>query len=133
MVDSGTTLADTFNAIESQLQTIQGQAPQQYTALTAANGPVQQDANQIASLNTQISQAQGTGQTPNALLDQRDQLLDDLSQYGSVSVTDPGQRPVHGQLRRRHDHPAGQRHDGQCRLQPDLTTASGGTLGALQR
>ncbi len=90
VVDAANTLADTFNGIESQLQTIQSQASQQYATLTSSTGAVQNDANQIASLNTQIAQAQATGQNPNALLDQRDAALDDLSQYGTVSVTDPG-------------------------------------------
>src|SRR5579875_960181 len=47
VVDDGTTLADTFNGIESQLQTIQNQAASQFTALTASNGQIQSDANQI--------------------------------------------------------------------------------------
>jgi flagellar hook-associated protein 1 FlgK len=90
VVDSATTLADTFNGIESQLQTIQNQADAQYTSLTSSSGQVQADANQIAALNGEINQALGAGQSPNNLLDQRDKLLDDLSQYGTVSVTDPG-------------------------------------------
>ncbi len=90
VVDAANTLADTFNGIDSQLQAIQSQASQQYATLTSPTGAVQNDANEIASLNTQISQAQATGQSPNALLDQRDAALDDLSQYGTVSVTDPG-------------------------------------------
>ncbi|HEY6927205.1 MAG TPA: flagellar hook-associated protein FlgK [Steroidobacteraceae bacterium] len=41
----------------------------------------------IAALNTQIVAAQGgTGQTPNGLMDQRDQLIDQLSQYVSVNA-----------------------------------------------
>ena len=90
VVDSATTLADTFNGIDSQLQTIQNQADSQYTSLTSSSGQIQSDANQIAALNGEINQALGAGQSPNNLLDQRDQLLDDLSQYGTVSVTDPG-------------------------------------------
>jgi flagellar hook-associated protein 1 FlgK len=90
VVDSATTLSDTFNGIEAQLQTIQSQAAQQYASLTSSTGQVQSDAGQIAALNLEINQALGAGQTPNNLLDQRDQLLDDLSKYGTVSVTDPG-------------------------------------------
>jgi flagellar hook-associated protein 1 len=90
VIDAANTLADTFNGIESQLQTIQSQASQQYATLTSPTGAVQTDANEIAALNKQISQAQAAGQSPNALLDQRDSALDDLSQYGTVSVTDPG-------------------------------------------
>lgn len=90
VVDAANTLADTFNSIESQLQTIQAQANQQFQTLTSSTGQIQSDANQIASLNGEISAAQATGQSPNQLLDQRDQLIDDLSQYGTVSVNDPG-------------------------------------------
>jgi len=41
----------------------------------------------IASLNAQIAAAEGgTGQTPNQLMDQRDQLIDQLSQYVNVNA-----------------------------------------------
>jgi flagellar hook-associated protein 1 len=43
-------------------------------------------AKNIASLNAQIAAAGGTGQTPNQLLDQRDQLIDQLSQYVNVNA-----------------------------------------------
>jgi flagellar hook-associated protein 1 FlgK len=48
-------------------------------------------ATQIAKLNTQIAAAQqGTGQPPNDLLDKRDSLIDQLSQYVQVSTTPQG-------------------------------------------
>jgi flagellar hook-associated protein 1 len=41
----------------------------------------------IAALNAQIAAAEGgSGQTPNALMDQRDQLIDQLSQYVNVNA-----------------------------------------------
>jgi flagellar hook-associated protein 1 len=41
----------------------------------------------IAALNAQIAAAEGgSGQTPNALMDQRDQLVDQLSQYVNVNA-----------------------------------------------
>jgi flagellar hook-associated protein 1 len=44
-------------------------------------------AKNIASLNAQIAAAEGgTGQTPNQLMDQRDQLIDQLSQYVNVNA-----------------------------------------------
>jgi flagellar hook-associated protein 1 FlgK len=44
-------------------------------------------AKNIAALNAQIKAAQGgTGQTPNQLLDQRDGLIDQLSQYVNVNA-----------------------------------------------
>ena len=45
------------------------------------------DANQIASLNVSIQQAQGAGEDPNQLIDQRGKLLDDLSSMANISVS----------------------------------------------
>jgi flagellar hook-associated protein 1 len=87
VVDAGQTLASTFNAVAAQMQTVQSQASQQYATLTGTNGQVQQDATQIATLNQQITQATQAGQSPNALLDQRDKLIDDLSGLAQVSVS----------------------------------------------
>ena len=87
VVDAGQTLASTFNAVSAQMQTVQSQASQQYAALTGTNGQVQQDATQIATLNLQITQATQAGQSPNALLDKRDSLIDDLSGLAQVSVS----------------------------------------------
>jgi flagellar hook-associated protein 1 len=87
VVDDGQTLAQTFNSVSSQMSTVQSQAAQQYATLTGTNGQVEQDATQIATLNGQISQATQAGQTPNNLLDQRDNLLDNLSSLAQVSVT----------------------------------------------
>jgi flagellar hook-associated protein 1 len=104
VVSSGQTVVDTFNQLSSQLSTLEQQVysspgstvPGQWNSLVAyvgdgtsqADGPVANDAAQIASLNTQISQSEAGGQTPNNLLDQRDELIDDLSQYGNVNVVD---------------------------------------------
>ena len=87
VVDAGQTLATTFNTVVAQMQTVQSQASQQYSALTASNGQVAQDAQQIATLNAQISQAQQAGISPNTLMDQRDSALDDLSSLANISVS----------------------------------------------
>jgi flagellar hook-associated protein 1 len=88
VVDAGQTLASTFNAVSTQMQTIQTQAQQQYANLTdPVTGQVAQDAQGIAALNGQISQATQAGISPNTLLDQRDKLLDDLSGLAQTSVT----------------------------------------------
>lgn len=86
VLDAGQTLTQTFNSVSAQMTTVQSQAAQQYSTLMGTNGQVAQDANQIATLNTQIAQATQAGQAPNALLDQRDNLLDDLSGLAQVSV-----------------------------------------------
>jgi flagellar hook-associated protein 1 len=67
VVDAGQTLASTFNSVSSQMSTVMTQAAQQYSALTGPNGQVEQDANQ--------------------LLDQRNNVLDDLSSLAQISVT----------------------------------------------
>jgi flagellar hook-associated protein 1 len=87
VVDAGQTLASTFNAVSSQMQTVQSQAGQQYATLTGSNGQVAQDAQGIATLNSQIAQATQAGISPNTLLDQRDSLLDDLSSLAQISVS----------------------------------------------
>jgi flagellar hook-associated protein 1 FlgK len=87
VVGAGQTLASTFNAVAQQMQTVQSQASQQYSALTGANGQVAQDAQQIATLNAQISQATQAGISPNTLMDQRDSALDDLSGLAQISVS----------------------------------------------
>lgn len=53
-------------------------------SVTAVNGL----AKQIASVNQEIARAQGTGQTPNDLLDQRDQLIREVNKYvQTTSIT----------------------------------------------
>jgi flagellar hook-associated protein 1 FlgK len=81
------TLQSTMAAVSQQMQTVQTQAGQQLSALTGSSGEVMSDATQIQSLNTEIEQQQAAGQTPNDLLDQRDNLLDDLSSLATTTVT----------------------------------------------
>lgn len=81
------TLISTMQTVSSQMQTVQTQAGDQLSTLVAPNGQLDQDAKQIASLNTQIVQSEQAGQTPNTLLDQRDSLLDDLSSLGNTTTT----------------------------------------------
>jgi flagellar hook-associated protein 1 len=88
VIGAGQTVADNLNTLSGGLTTLEGQVTQQYSTLTdPTSGPVASDANQIAALNTQIAQAQAGGLDANTLLDQRDQLIDDLSQYSNVYVT----------------------------------------------
>jgi flagellar hook-associated protein 1 FlgK len=87
LVESATSLADGFNTISSQLSTITSQTSQD---LSLALDQVNADGKTLQQLNTAIYNAQAVGDTPNDLLDQRDQVLDDLAQYGSLSSTDNG-------------------------------------------
>jgi flagellar hook-associated protein 1 FlgK len=128
VVDAGQTLAATFNAVSSQIQTVQSQAAQQYATLTGANGQVAQDAQQIATLNTQISQATQAGISPNTLLDQRDKLLDDLSSLAQISVSTGS----NGAVTVNFGDAASPLVSGTTVTWPQtLTSASGGQLGSL--
>lgn len=79
-------------ALTQQLQSYDAQMARSRGNLEAQLGTniaqVNSLASSIASLNTQIAAGiAGTGQTPNSLLDQRDQLIDKLSQYVKVSTS----------------------------------------------
>jgi flagellar hook-associated protein 1 FlgK len=129
VVSAGQTLAQTFNTVDSQMATVQSQASDQYNTLTAAGGQVSQYATQIAALNTQISQATQAGQSPNDLLDQRDQLLDQLSGLAQISVTQQSD----GTDTVNFGDASSPLVSGSTVTWPQtLTAAAGGQLGALQ-
>jgi flagellar hook-associated protein 1 FlgK len=128
VVDDGSSVAQTLNTLDQQLASLQSQASQQYATLTGPGGQVATDAAQIAALNGQISQAQATGQTPNDLLDQRDQLLDNLSSLANVSVT----TAAGGQVQVSFGDAAVPLVNGTTVNWPQsMTSAAGGQLGAL--
>jgi flagellar hook-associated protein 1 FlgK len=87
VVSAGKQLATTLNQLSGQLSTISAQTTQQYAAITGPTGQVQDSANQIAQLNHQIKLSEQAGQSPNDLLDHRDQLVDKLSELANVTVT----------------------------------------------
>ena len=90
-VDKGSAVATSIQGLYSQLTQAASDASAEYTSLTASpNGDVAQNAAEIASLNTAIKKAVASGDQPNDLLDRRDQILDQLSELGQVSVTDLG-------------------------------------------
>jgi flagellar hook-associated protein 1 FlgK len=100
LLQKGAALADAFSALRSQLVGAQQAASDQYADLTRASGPgvapgeIESTAKQIAGLNDTIKKFMTAGDVPNDLLDKRDQLLDTLSTYGQVSVTDNGDGSV---------------------------------------
>jgi flagellar hook-associated protein 1 FlgK len=76
-------LASRFASAGEQLDALQSGVTQDLTnSVTAVNGLAQQ----IAKVNEQIAAVQGFGHTPNDLLDQRDELVSQLSQYLQVST-----------------------------------------------
>jgi flagellar hook-associated protein 1 FlgK len=84
LAQNASSLATGFNTLASQLATVQQQTGQN---VTYTIGQVNSIGQQITQLNSVISQEELTGNTPNDLLDQRDQLIDQLSAMGNVSVT----------------------------------------------
>jgi flagellar hook-associated protein 1 FlgK len=71
-----------FNDAQAQLETMSQSATQQ---LSEQIQTVNQTVSQIASLNSQIAVQQASGNTPNTLLDERDQAILTLNQ--SIGVT----------------------------------------------
>lgn len=91
VVGHATTLVNALNGLDGRLAAVQANATTEYTTLTTgAQNPIQPIADELALLNGQIKSLTGAGQSPNELLDRRDLLLDRLSEYGRVTVTDLG-------------------------------------------
>ena len=128
VVSAGTQLAETLHQVSAQLQTIEAQAAQQYTAIAGPSGEVQSDASQIAQLNEQIKLSLDAKQQPNNLEDRRDLLLDKLSELGNVTVT----KEANGTDTVSFGGAAKPLVEGEQVNWPQaLTAAAGGKLGAL--
>ena len=87
LIEAATSLTNGLNNAASQLATIQAQTGQD---VTLSLQQVNADGQTLQGLNTAIKTAAAVGNTPNELLDQRDQVLDDLSKLGNVSSVDNG-------------------------------------------
>lgn len=87
VVGAAQNLAARMNSLDGDLSTSAQQATDAISDMLSADGPIKPIANELASLNQRINIAVQSGSEPNDLLDRRDQLLDQLSQYGQVSVT----------------------------------------------
>ena len=143
VLGAGATVAQGLNTLSGELATLESQVTGQYnTLIDPSSGPVASDANQIAALNVQISNAQTSGLDANSLLDQRDQLIDDLSQYSNVYVTQQPGGMVNVSFGNAALAAAGGTTDatplvngGSANLPANLTdtnlSGSGGTLGSL--
>ncbi len=128
LIGSARSLCAAMNQLDTGLALIQSTASSQFTALTGPQGPIQATASELATLNTSIVDATARGQRPNDLLDRRDLLLDELSGYGQVSVTDLGNGGISVQF----GDAATPLVDGATVTWPQaLSTATGGKLGAL--
>jgi flagellar hook-associated protein 1 FlgK len=84
------TLADAFGKLSGDITSAVSDANAEFDGITGASGPIKAAATSLTQLNKAIDTAIDAGQSPNDLLDRRDQILDDLSQYGQVSVSQLG-------------------------------------------
>lgn len=75
-------LASRFRTASEQVSTLQAGVVQEVKGGVAA---VNDLARQVAAINGQIAATRGSSHTPNDLLDKRDQLVSEISQYVSVS------------------------------------------------
>jgi len=75
------------SALNNASQSIQTQETQIQSQATTIVGQVNTILDQIASLNGQIRASTAVGDNPNQLLDQRDQLIDQLSGYLNVQTS----------------------------------------------
>jgi flagellar hook-associated protein 1 len=92
LVQQAGALASTFKTVYDQIGTVAAQAQAEYADLVRPagagdpGGEIAQIAKEIATLNDTIKRQMTGGDSPNDLLDRRDQLLDQLAQYGQISV-----------------------------------------------
>ncbi len=91
---SGQAVLSQAQALVQQLQSYDSQIDQASTQLESQISTnvteINTLASQIASLNGEIADQSNTGQTPNQLMDQRDQLVSQLSQYVTVNTVSEG-------------------------------------------
>ncbi len=92
LVESGSRLSDAFQAAHDQLSVVMTQAHAEYADLARpasgsdSGGEIAQIATEISRLNDTIQRQVTGGDSPNDLLDRRDLLLDQLSEFGQVSI-----------------------------------------------
>ncbi|HZZ43232.1 MAG TPA: flagellar hook-associated protein FlgK [Tepidisphaeraceae bacterium] len=88
VIQDGQNLAGQIQSVRSDLTDIQNDLGTSIKSMTSNANTL---AQQVADLNKQIAAAQGSGGgPPNALLDQRDGVLQQLSQLVNISTTDAG-------------------------------------------
>jgi flagellar hook-associated protein 1 FlgK len=130
VTQSAQTLADALKSLATDVGSAATDAQAQFDGLTGASGPIKAAATSLAALNKAIDAAVDAGQSPNDLLDQRDQILDDLSQYGNVSVTPQANGRIQVLLGNQ-SVVSDQTVDWPATV-PSTFAAGGGQLGALQ-
>jgi flagellar hook-associated protein 1 len=92
LAEAANSLAGSFNTVYGQIVLTRDQAAAEYADLarpataTDPGGEIAQIAKDIAELNDTIRRFVTGGDIPNDLLDRRDLLLDNLSEFGQISV-----------------------------------------------
>jgi flagellar hook-associated protein 1 FlgK len=92
VVAKGAALADAISSVRAQMTGAQSVARAEYddisrpASATDGGGQIAQISTELADLNRTISGYITAGDAPNDLMDRRDQLLDQLSEYGQTSV-----------------------------------------------
>ncbi|CAM5555620.1 Flagellar hook-associated protein 1 OS=Lysinibacillus sphaericus OX=1421 GN=flgK PE=3 SV=1 [Lysinibacillus sphaericus] len=76
-------LAQSFNYMDTQLKTIQGNIGNE---ISVSTNRINSLLKQIASINKQVQEVEPNGHVPNDLYDARDVLIDELNSYIPVSV-----------------------------------------------
>lgn len=84
LIGNATALAQNLNTTSTQLNALNSDVN---TQITADVQQINSASTQISALNQQIAASAGSGQAPNALLDQRDELVSNLSQLVGVTTT----------------------------------------------
>ena len=94
LVEQAKSLAEAFATVDQQFALVGEQARSEFDSLTQAGGELEQISNEIVALNDTIRRFVTAGDAPNDLMDQRDLLLDRLSELGQTSITDNGDGSV---------------------------------------
>jgi flagellar hook-associated protein 1 FlgK len=87
MLSSGATLMARFDLLSKNLQSIKSNIN---ADVAATASQINRYATQVQELNTEISRAIRSGQQPNDLLDQRDQMVYELNKLVNVNAIDQG-------------------------------------------
>lgn len=84
VVERGVAIADSFNYIHKSLKEIQKNLK---TEIDVSTTQINSVLKQIGELNRQIAEVEPNGYLPNDLYDERDRLLDELSNYVPIEVS----------------------------------------------
>jgi flagellar hook-associated protein 1 FlgK len=132
VIASGQALAGALKDLDTRFGALADGAAAEFDSLTTGPGnAVEGYAKQLAALNKAIKDQTALGRQPNDLLDQRDLILDKLSELGQVSTSDTD---GDGAIDVSFGGAATPLVDGTTGTVtwPQTLTAPGGKLGALQ-